>query len=293
MSYYDTLGISKNAGSDEIKKAYRKLAMKEHPDKNPGDSSAEERFKKISHAYEVLSDSEKKNKYDRFGEAGLNNSNNFRPPEDIFSNFFNNSQFNHSHNFTQGHGNRYTNSRSHTMGNSEVQHALICSLEDLYFGKTKKIKISRKVQDINTRKIQIDSKILSIDVKKGWKNGTKIRFTGDGDRLLGHPPQDIVFIINTSPHPFFKRVNNDLSCNVSISVGESLYGFKRHIKFIDKSLVNLDVDICSPPGKFHIINEKGMPNKKGSFGDLHVYYDIEYPLNLPDENKEKLKSILP
>ena len=60
MSYYDTLGISKNANSDEIKKAYRKLAMKEHPDKNPGDSSAEERFKKISHAYDVLSDSEKK-----------------------------------------------------------------------------------------------------------------------------------------------------------------------------------------------------------------------------------------
>ena len=290
MSYYDTLGIPKNASSDEIKKAYRKLAMKEHPDKNPGDSSAEERFKKISHAYEVLSDSEKKNKYDRFGEAGLNNSNNnFRPPEDIFSNFFNNSHFNqsHTHNFTS-----HNFSSSHTMGNSEVQHGLICSLEDLYFGKTKKIKISRKVQDINTRKIQLDSKILSIDIKKGWKNGTKIRFSGEGDRLLGHPPQDIVFIVNTSPHPFFKRVNNDLSCNVAISVGESLYGFKRHIKFIDKTMVNLDVDVCSPPGKFHIINEKGMPNKKGTYGDLHVYYDIEYPLNISDENKEKLKSIL-
>ena len=291
MSYYDILGVSKNANPVEIKKAYRKLAMKEHPDKNPGDKQAEDRFKKISQAYEVLSDTGKKQKYDTFGEAGLKNSgpgpsSNFRSTDDIFSNFFNQSDFNH--NFSQSH----SFSSNQRMGNSEVQHALMCSLEDLYYGKTKKIKISRKVQDINTRKIHLDSKIITIEVRKGWKNGTKIRFTGDGDRLLGRPPQDIVFIINTSPHPFFKRNKDDLSCEISITVGESLYGFKRHVKFIDKSLINIDVDVCSPPGKFHIINSKGMPNKKGGFGDLHVYYNIEYPLNISQENKLKLRSIL-
>ena len=288
MSYYDILGVSKNANPEEIKKAYRKLAMKEHPDKNPGDKQAEDRFKKISQAYDILSDADKKHKYDTFGEAGINNQSNknSRRADDIFSNFFNQSNF--THNFSHTHN--FSSSRR--MGNSEVQHSLMCSLEDLYFGKTKKIKISRKVQDINTRKIHLDSKIITIEVRKGWKNGTKIRFTGDGDRLLGQPPQDIVFIVNTSPHPFFKRIKDELSCEVSITVGESLYGFKRHLKFIDKSLINIDIDVCSPPGKFHIINGKGMPNKKGGFGDLHIYYNIDYPLTITEADKIKLRTIL-
>lgn len=129
--YYDTLGISKTATEREIKKAYRKMALQHHPDKNKGNAAAQEKFQKINEAYEVLSNTEKKEKYDKFGKVGINNEHGGMNPHDIFSNFFG----------------RNMNMRQNTPRNTKVKptyHTLNVTLEEMYNGNKKQLKITRK-----------------------------------------------------------------------------------------------------------------------------------------------------
>jgi len=129
--YYSILGVAKTATSKEIKKAYRKLAIKYHPDKNPGNKEAEEKFKEVAEAYEVLSDDTKRQNYDRFGKDGLK-GHQFASANDLFSKFFGDSGFFGS--FGQPRQRK----------TSDMQYMLSVSLKDFYHGKTRKLRISRK-----------------------------------------------------------------------------------------------------------------------------------------------------
>ena len=301
-NYYDILGIPKNADEKEIKKAYRKLAMKWHPDKNPENKTqAEEKFKEISLAYDVLSDKKKKNQYDTFGEAGLNNTNsaNFNP-NDIFKNFFNNgftsqgTPFNFS--FQQSYTTRtpkstFTFDNLREMNRIEVKHEIKCTLEEFYKGTTKKIKLNKRIQDSNSRLITNVEKILEIQIRPGYKSGTKIRFEGEGDELIGQPRQDLVFVLKERKHDKFQRDGDNLIYDVNISITESLCGFSKTIEGIDGISFNLVVDVCSPPEGVHIIKNKGMKKKSSGYGDLIVKYNIKFPKKLSNSNKEIIKSL--
>lgn len=275
--YYKILGITKGASDDDIKKAYRKLALKYHPDKNkaPG---AEERFKEVAEAYEVLSDKKKRDVYDMHGEEGLKGGGpggagnpgggNFQytfhgDPKATFAQFFGNaSPFQHFFDLSGGGGGGGGNrmffadndmdvddvfglglgparggggpgggafrSQSFNFHNSPnrskdkiqdpaIEHDLYVSLEDITKGCTKKMKISRKVlqPDGTTKK---EDKVLTINVKPGWKAGTKITFQREGDQDRNKIPADIVFIIRDKPHPHFKREGSDIRYTAKVSL---------------------------------------------------------------------------
>lgn len=265
--YYKVLGIPRTANEAEIKKAYRKMALKYHPDKNKS-PNAEEKFKEVSEAYDVLSDKSKKEIYDKYGEEGLkagaggsggsssgpgsytytyhgNPHETFKMffgDENPFENFFNfsgpgGSSFRTSHFGPMGHESMETDddpfgfgmSGGHGMGygqgmprrktqDSAVVRDLQVSLEDIFKGCTKKLKITRKVLNSDGRSTRMEDKILTIDVKPGWKSGTKITFPKEGDQAPNKVPADIVFVIKDKPHPMFTRDGSDIKYKATISL---------------------------------------------------------------------------
>ncbi|KAG1944782.1 dnaJ subfamily B [Pimephales promelas] len=256
--YYSVLGIQKGASDDAIKKAYRKQALKYHPDKNKS-PSAEEKFKEIAEAYDVLSDPKKKDIYDRFGEEGLKGGvpggggggSNFTytfqgDPHAMFSEFFGGrSPFEHmfgrnggmdegmdtddpfasfgmggmggfprSFN-TQGSGGRLVKKQD-----PPVTHDLRVSLEEVFTGCTKKMKISRKRLNPDGRTTRTEDKILTVEVKKGWKEGTKVTFPKEGDETATNIPADVVFVVKDKPHPVYRRDGSDIIYPAKITLKE-------------------------------------------------------------------------
>lgn len=264
--YYKILGIAKGASDEEIKKAYRKLALKYHPDKNK-DPSAEERFKEVAEAYEVLSDKKKRDIYDAHGEEGLKSggtrgsgmgTNDFTytfhgDPRATFAQFFGDSSpFNSFNRMFGGFGDDEEMDtdpfwlnlggmgsmprpgggafRSHSfnihnspnrskdkMQDSPIEHDLYVSLEDVTKGCTKKMKISRKVLQADGT-LKKEDKVLTINVKPGWKAGTKVTFQREGDQGRNKIPADIVFIIRDKPHALFKREGSDIRYTAKVSL---------------------------------------------------------------------------
>lgn len=323
--YYAILGVSKKADDDEIKKAYRKAALKWHPDRNPDNKVvAEAKFKEISEAYEVLSDKQKRNIYDQVGEEGLKGnvppnagasgmggmpggfSFNFggmpgggaggggfqpRDPNDIFSQF--QSMFGGGGMGRGFGGNPMEDDDMSGFGGmpgmsgmgrrppqkaAPVKHLLHVSLEDLYKGVTKKMRITRQRADASGKLVPTP-KVVEINVKAGWKAGTKITFPGEGDEGQG-PPADVVFEIAETKHPRFVRKGDDLIHKRTLTLTQALCGCKVQILGIDGSTIEADLsDLALYPGFTKTIIGKGMPLSKqpGKFGNLILEVDVLFP----------------
>lgn len=331
VDYYNILKVDRNANDDDLKKAYRRLAMKWHPDKNPNNKKeAETKFKQISEAYEVLSDPQKKTIYDQYGEEGLKDmpppgSGNFpfgnggsggesgfnpRNAEDIFAEFFGSSPFGFGSS-GPGKSMRYqTEGVFGGFGGSEnlfrtysenvtpkkpppVESKLPCTLEELYSGSTRKMKISRTVVDANGRQVP-ETEILTIDVKPGWKKGTKITFPDKGNEQPNQLPADLVFVIDEKPHDVFKRDGNDIIMNHRVTLAEALGGTTINITTLDgRNLPIPVIDIVSP-GYELVIAREGMPivREPGNRGDLKIKFDVKFPSRLTHEQRSGLKRAL-
>lgn len=266
--YYKVLGIAKGASDDEIKKAYRKMALKYHPDKNKA-KDAEEKFKQIAEAYDVLSDPKKKEVFDKYGEEGLKGGMGnpgapsgggqhtytfhgdphetfrmFFGDENPFASFFSTGGGTgniHSFSFggdpmdidqdpfggmgfnqmgQMGGGSRMSQKRQ----DPAIQYDLQVTLEEVYQGATKKMKITRKVLSPDGRTSKPEDKVLSIDIKPGWKAGTKITFPREGDQRPNAIPADIIFVIKDKPHSTFVRDGSNLKYTAKISLRDvSIY----------------------------------------------------------------------
>ncbi|KAJ3447106.1 DNAj [Anaeramoeba flamelloides] len=321
-NYYDVLGVTKQSNINDIKKAYKKNILKWHPDKNPKNKEfAQKKFKEVSEAYEVLSDPQKKEVYDRYGEEGLKeggaNQYSSQNAENIFKEFFggngssfggfgnNGSQFSfnfggNSNNRQQNNGFDFSNffeNKKRKTGprkgrNSEYQ--LKCSLEELYHGTTKKIKLSRKVWEGNN--YHIENEILQVNVKPGWKEGTKLTYPKKGDRKEGVIPGDVIFIIKEKPHPVFVRKGNNLHLRHQITLKEALTGFQLNTKMLDGQMLKLqfgnDSKVISPNESITIHN-KGMiiSNGRGK-GDLIITFDVTFPKHLSQRKKNQVHKFL-
>ncbi|GMM31347.1 type II HSP40 co-chaperone [Martiniozyma asiatica (nom. inval.)] len=319
---YDLLGVSPSASDAEIKKAYRKMALKYHPDKQTGDT---EKFKEVSEAFQILSDAEKREVYDQYGleaargnapagsqfpgaggmPGGGNGGFSFNmgggghpfSQADAFNIF---SQFGGGMDdmfgggggggmpggFGRGGGGGRGGSPFGMGGQPRREAETIdlnvnCSLEDLYKGETKKLKINRKGPSGGS-----ESKILEVNLKPGWKAGTKITFPSEGDYKDGLR-QNIRLVIQQKPHPTFTREDNNLRATVKLSFKESLIGFRKEITTLSGRKITCSRSSPTQPGLSETFPGQGMPISKqpGQFGDLIIEYKVDYPLYLSPEQK--------
>jgi DnaJ family protein A protein 2 len=257
--------VEKTATEQEIKKAYRKLAVKHHPDKG-GD---EHKFKEINAAYEILSDEEKRRKYDEYGLEGLEeNGGGGNGAEDLFSMFFG--------------GGRSRRSSGPRRG-EDVNHPIKVSLEDLYNGKTVKLAVSREVivgqptlcktcdgqgAVLELRQIGLgmvqqiqracrdcggegfqcrkkrERKVLDVLIEKGMRHNQKITFRGMADERPNMEPGSVNFIVQEKPHELFKRKGADLLITKTLSLKEALTGFAWKLKHLDGREIVIKVRVC-------------------------------------------------
>nr|CAB3463785.1 unnamed protein product [Digitaria exilis] len=319
VDYYKVLGVGRGATDEELKKAYRVLIMKYHPDKNPS-SEAEPLFKQVSEAYDVLSDPQKRAIYDQYGEDGLKagvppptahgaGAGPFhfqtRSPEEIFSELFR-GKFPGAGPRSPGGGvphgfPRFGGAAGPGEASSAglqrkappIERQLPCSLEDLYKGATKKMKISRDVLDAAGKPTSVEE-ILTIDIKPGWKKGTKITFPEKGNETRNIVPADLVFIIEERAHPKFKRDGNDLVYTHKISLVEALTGFTVQVTTLDGRSLTIPVKSVVSPTYEEVVQGEGMPitREPSKKGNLRIKFQIKFPTNLTAEQKAGIQQLL-
>ena len=336
LDYYSVLKVNRSATEDDLKKSYRRLAMKWHPDKNPGDNKAEAeaKFKKISEAYEVLSDPQKRTIYDQYGEEGLkasadagsssssmngstNHRFNPRNAEDVFAEFFGSSKpfegmgraksmrfqtegagtFGGFGGGTESKFRLYNDpvgaSSSQPRKPPPVETKLTCTLPELYSGSTRKMKISRNIVKSNGQ-LGTESEILTIDIKPGWKKGTKITFPDKGNEQPNQLAADLVFVIDEKPHDEYTREGNDLLIYQKIDLVDALAGTTVNLKTLDgRDLVIKLTDVVTPGYELAIAKE-GMPivKENGRRGNLRIRFDVDFPKRLSSEQRQNIRKVL-
>ncbi|XP_006631828.1 dnaJ homolog subfamily B member 1 [Lepisosteus oculatus] len=332
--YYKVLGIQKGASEDEIKKAYRKQALRYHPDKNKS-SDAEEKFKEIAEAYDVLSDPKKKDIYDKFGEDGLKgnaggggpNGTNFNytfhgDPHAMFAEFFGgHSPFDSffsrnggdedmdiddpfagfgmggfSRGFTRmGMGGRGSRDGIVKKQDPPVVHDLKVTLEEVLTGCTKKMKISHKRLNPDGRTTHTEDKILTVEIKRGWKEGTKITFPKEGDETPTNIPADIVFVVKDKPHPVFKREGSDIIYPAKVTLREALCGCTVNAPTLDGRTIPVTFRDIIKPGMQQRITGEGLPLPKcpEKRGDLILQFEVKFPDRIPLHTRDALSQVLP
>ncbi|KAK3121580.1 hypothetical protein QOZ80_8BG0656660 [Eleusine coracana subsp. coracana] len=333
--YYEILNVERSANEDDLRRAYRRLAMRWHPDKNPaGKADAEARFKEITEAYNVLSDAGKRAVYDQYGEEGLRGGAAPQPPgggaDDIFAEFFGSTPFTYCNTTCGGGGSTRAGRQppppppawdgggfgrtyyrgdqqsaaasggaaASTMAPIVVESRLACTLEELYVGVTKKMRISRNVVDANGR-MKPESEILSIEVKPGWKKGTKITFPGKGNQQWTHLPADLVFVVDEKPHALYRRDGNDLLAEASVTLTEALGGAAVVLTTLDgrELAVGVGDDDEAPvvrPGYELVVPMEGMPlpREPGRRGCLRIRFDVAFPDRLTRRQRALIKRAL-
>ena len=279
--YYEVLGVSRDASPDEIKKAYRKLAVKYHPDKNPGNTAAEEKFKEASNAYEVLSDPKKRQIYNQRGHAGVNDMgfHGFTNMEDIFSNFgdiFGRTVFG---NFGDVFGDVFN--RQGTGGpRAQVVDTRI------------KLTISFMESVHGTEKqVNVQGKNITIKIPAGIKDGQTLRLQGQGGRSLGSRQSGSLLVtISVEPHPDFKRDGLDLITQVAIPFTLAALGGKVRVPTLTGQ-VSLTLPQGTQPGAQLRLRDQGIVDSAGRKGDLRVLIQVEIPKSLTRKQTDLLNEL--
>jgi len=346
--FYKILGVDKTATDEELKKAYRKMALKYHPDKNksPG---AEEKFKEVAEAFETLSDKDKRAVFDRYGEEGLKAGGGSGGPsssggpgvytfttsssgtdpfetfrhmfgdEDPFSSFFGSTrgggmgggrrQFFHMGGNGQERMDTDYDSPEYSMfggmgGPRQARPArkrqdpaitkdLMVTLEEVLNGVTKRLKIKKSVVDEQGQSRK-EEKVLTVEVKPGWKAGTKITFPKEGDQRPSSVPADIVFVIKDKPHPTYRRDGSDLHYKARISLKEALTGTTISVPLLEGGRQPITItDVIKPTTTKRIVG-KGLPLPKepGARGDMLIDFEITFPDHISDSCKAKIREAL-
>jgi curved DNA-binding protein len=298
--YYKVLGIEKTSTPAEIKKAYRSLANKYHPDKAKGDKAAEEKFKDINEANEVLSDPVKRKKYDQFGadwkhyeEAGAQpggfdwskyasgrGGQSRRPSSQETSEEFSDESVNDlfetlfGQRSGQGRGRR-----SVALKGQDLETETTLSLEEAYHG--------------TTRLIQLNGQTIKVTIKPGAADNQTLRIAGKGGGGAGGGPNgDLYLHIKIAPHPEFQRYGNDLHRNLPVELYTALLGGKTQVKTL-KNKVTVNIPKGTPNGKELRLRGLGMPvyAKKNEFGNMLVKVEIVLPEHLSEHEVDLFKEL--
>ena len=292
--YYKILGIAKTASADEVKKAYRKLAIKYHPDKNKDDKTAEEKFKEVNEANEILKDETKRKEYNILAEDYKNyqqsggkqsfdgykqgnrnqgksqyesRGNTGQPfDEDSFADFFSN--------MFGGQAGNAQNRKQQPARGQDFTAEMEVSLEEAYAG--------------TTRQIQLETQKLSLKIKPGVTEGQILRLKGKGGKgSNGAAEGDLMITVHVTENSIFKRKENDLYCTINVDLYTAVLGGKAEIKTL-KGKININITKATANGKVVRLKKMGMPifNKPDEFGDLYATIYIKIPTDLSEQELE-------
>lgn len=346
--YYSILGVERGADDKAIRNAYRKAAVKWHPDKNPDNKeAAEKKFKEIAEAYDVLSNPETRAVFDRYGEEGLkyggpppqtaDQGGAGSPPQhgggpqgfhyqfngdpnEIFAEFFKHQsggmrrQRSGMNSFSgagffddlMGGGGFGMGGGGFGMGGGmggadnmgrgtqrspAVKYPLACTLEELFHGCTKRLKLQRK----NMTMQRPTEKTIEVQINKGWKAGTKLTYKGEGDEYAPGSCQDVIIVVEEKNHPRFAREGSDLVVHTSIPLVDALTGFKLDVHTLDNRHLRINIKDVVHSKYSKVIKGEGMPLSKdpGTRGDLVLTFDVVFPKSLSEEQKQSVRRSLP
>jgi curved DNA-binding protein len=289
IDYYKILNLDKNASESDIKSAYRKLARKYHPDLNPNDKEANKKFQQVNEANEVLSDPEKRKKYDKYG-SDWKNAEEFEKArqsqgrqqnaygnysfggadDDNFSDFF-------SSMFGQSEGRQ--NSRQTKFRGQDYNAELHLTLHDAYTTRQ--------------QTLTVDGKNIRITIPAGVENGQVIKLKGHGSAgINGGPNGDLYITFVIADDPFFKRAGNDLYTTVPIDLYTAVLGGELNLDTLSGK-IKLKVNPETQNGTKIRLKGKGFPvyKREGQFGDLYVTYTVKIPENLTEKQKELFREL--
>lgn len=284
--YYEVLGVSKNASDDEIKKAYRKLAVKYHPDKNPGNKEAEEKFKEISEAHEVLSDKQKRARYDQFGHAGVGGS---AAGGGFSGNPFSGGNFNfngQTFNFDFGGGGAFDDILGSLFGfggarrarrGADYQTNVTLTFEEAIFGTTKTV--------------SVDGTELKVKIPAGIDDGMSVRLRGKG----GPAPEgssekgDLYVRVRVKPHKSLTREGSIILSEQKIDMVDAALGCEIDVETVDGK-ITMKVPAGTQSGTPFKLSGHGVPFRAdGDRGPHIVTVIVETPTNLSKKQKELLE----
>jgi len=322
--YYQILGVSRNASEKEMKQAYRRLARKHHPDLNPGDKSAEAKFKEINAAYEVLSNPEKRKKYDQFGEQWEyaeqfaksggqervrwdfgRGGTTFEYGDlsgfgDIFSSLFGDS----------GKGSRMRRGPRRVQ---DIESPIEVTLEEAYHGSTRVIQLqaeepctacggtgrvgNRLCTICNGAGGKVIPKRLEVKIPAGVRDGSRIRIAGEGvSGRAGGKKGDLYLVAKVLPHKLFERKGDDLYTEVSVPLATVMLGGEVGLPTLNGNL-SLKIPPETQNGRVFRMAGKGMPQLSNSkYGNMFAKVKVVLPTNLTGEEKklfERLRSLRP
>jgi len=294
--YYEILGVPKNASDEDIKKAYRKLALKYHPDRNPNNKEAEERFKEINEAYAVLSDKEKRKQYDTFGMSGFQQR---YTEEDIFRGFnigdlFRDLGFGSGDIFSTIFGRQSSRgarqrqqyydfgdyiSREQQSGiGLDLNYELEIPFMDVIRGAIKRVSF----------RTQTGTEELDVKIPRGIESGKKLRLKGKGniDPFTGKRG-DLYITIKVGEHPVFKRTGNDIYVKHTVKLTDALLGTTVEVPSVDGPK-----QVKIPPGAKKIrLKGLGVPDEKGGRGDQYIEIDVEIPKKITDRQRYLIEEL--
>ncbi|KAI8902245.1 DnaJ domain-containing protein [Globomyces pollinis-pini] len=316
--YYKVLNLKRNCQDDDIKNAFRKLSLKNHPERNNAPGS-KQTFLQICEAYSVLSNAERKAIYDQFGTKGLKNG---VPSRDHFTGFLEGYEFhgdgdkvfneffgttnpftdffvgqeeslleNHfGKKFGGMYGLNFKNSILQPTQDPPVHFDIECTLEELFIGTIKKVKISRNIFNGDGMTTSPVDKILTIQIFPGWKVGTKIIFQKEGDQAPNKIPADLIFTIKEKKNARFERLNDDLIYNVEIPLFKALVGYSLEIQTLDDRILRIPINETISPGFTKSVPGEGMPNSQTKKrGNLIIKFTTKFPQTLSNTQKKLLK----
>ncbi len=286
--YYKVLGVSRNASEREIKQAYRRLARQYHPDVNPGDKSAEEKFKQINEAYEVLSDRENRQKYDKYGDQWqyADQFEKARQQQAPFWEFKQGGGATRVH-FSQGDFSSLFDDLLRGFGSGRKPQAargrnievpVEVTLEEAFKGATRQIRLE-------------DGKRLEVKIPPGVKNGSRVRLAGKGGEGSGGVKGDLYLVTSIKPHKLFERRGDDLYIGVAVPLSVAVLGGEVQVPTL-KGKLALRIPPETQNGRSFRLKGQGMPHLGNSKrGDLVARVNVVLPTNLTQQEKELFEQL--
>ena len=318
--YYNILGVKRNASEQEIKQAYRRLARKHHPDVNPGDKSAEAKFKEINEAYEVLSDKENREKYDKYGDQWqyADQFEKARRQQTPFRDFGRSSDTSSFYSggddmgglfdeLFRGTGTRTYTRRAQPRRGRDIQSPVEVTLDEAYHGTKRTLSLQTEepcptckgsglIQNVPCATCQGSGAVarikrLEVKIPPGVKNGSRVRIAGKGQPGYGGPNGDLYLVVSVKPHRLFERRGDDLYVEVPVPLTVAVLGGEVQVPTL-KGKLALKIPAETQNGRAFRLKGQGMPHLgNSSQGDMLAKVNIILPTKLSPQEKELFRRL--